>query len=197
VPTRTAKSNANCRIGPAGNFEYIVVVKAGEGGKIIGKNSAGPAPWYKLELADGKQCWISSEALDISGDTAGIPEIASPPTPTPQPIWAGTWTIWWRGGFSGATDASTTMTCTENGANVICKLSSWGFNFTLTGTISADKTYLAGTLTRDVGGTWSVRLFKLGSNQFGGAWWVLGSSDWDGDWCGARPGGSKPDPCKR
>jgi hypothetical protein len=199
APTGTAKSNANCRSGPAGTFEYILIMKAGESGKIIGKNTSGISPWYKLELADGKQCWVSSDALEISGDVAGVIEMASPPTPTPRPVWAGTWTIWWRGGFTGATDANTTMKCTETGSTVVCNLSSWDFSFVLTGTKSADNQYLTGKLTRNVGGgPWDVRLIKLGDNQFAGAWWYAPyGAEWDGDWCGAREGAPKPDPCKR
>jgi len=199
-PTGAAKANANCRSGPGSNFDLVVLLKPGDGGKIIGKYTPFDPDWYKLELPDGKQCWVANDSLNISGDVAGITELSSPPTPTPRPAFAGTWTIWWRGSnFAGGGWANNiTMTCTESGLNVTCNLTSWDQNFLVKGTLSEDRMYMNGQLTSNaVPWSWIVRWVKIGENAFGGSWYWATDNTFDGDWCGARPGGSKPDPCKR
>jgi len=92
--TGTTTINANCRSGPGTNYEVLIVVPLGTIAKIIGKNQQAML-WYQLELADGKQCWVSEEGLTASGDTSDVRNVAAPPTATakPKPSWAGTWSM--------------------------------------------------------------------------------------------------------
>jgi len=198
-PTALAKTNTNCRSGPASTFENIVLLQQGEGGKIIGLNTTSITPWYKLELADGRQCWASVETLDISGDTSGLRQITSPPTPTSLPPYYGTWTVWFRDNYyttSGYTQA--TMNCTGAGTNLTCSFLVGGCQYAVNGT-SSDGLIMLGKLTNSCKPSyeWELRWIKISDNQFGGSWYWHTDSTFDGDWCGARPGGSKPDPCKR
>jgi len=192
----TVKVNAYCRKGPASTFEYLVVLQAGEGGNVIGKNTQPNVVWYQLELPDGKQCWVANEYLEINGDTSNVSEVASPPTPTPKPppSWAGTWTIyqWWT--VTGSMVCNQPVTFYQTGNTVTASWTCNGLNEKLTGTSSADGMTLTGNI---LGLPFIFERVPGNLNQFRGIYTnTAGPSGWDGDFCGYKDGAPKPSPCR-
>jgi uncharacterized protein YraI len=203
----TAGINLNCRSGPSSNFDLIIVLNQGASGKVIGKNSVNTPKWYQLELEDGKQCWVAGDSLTITGDVSGVPEKASPPTPTPVPpasLWAGTWTTWENVCFSNQTDCEQqiTVTFTMTGPNTLTT-EYRGFGCTSIATyltVSADGTAADGTQAYEggeCGNTVEVHLrLDPNKNQFRGRANIIGYSSLDAYWCGARNGYGKPNPTR-
>ena len=90
----SANINVNCRMGPAANFPLVVSLKAGETAAVIGKNTEN-GPYWKVRLENGKECWLTGDAVSLSGSADAVAMIISPatPTPIPPPSWNGNWTI--------------------------------------------------------------------------------------------------------
>jgi uncharacterized protein YraI len=205
--TGVVNYGANCRTGPGANFPIVVVLPEQTKVDIMGKAKAtDKSQWWLVRHTGNSDCWLIDAAVAITGDTNTVPEVPSPatPTPVPPPSWAGTWTYWMRGGFGGTTDESGPLTLIQSG-NSLSSLPFFVYNgtFRLNGTISADGMSFNGTVSIEREG-YSYALpvvFKRNPsnlNQFRGSWYNSGSggASWDGDWCGAINGASKPSPCK-
>ena len=83
VPTVTVSQNTNCRTGPGTQYGIVGALLIGETAEVVGKNSSVPNYWV-IKLPNGSNtCWLWGEYATISGNTANLPEITVPPTPTP------------------------------------------------------------------------------------------------------------------
>jgi len=199
----TANYSANCRSGPGANFSMLVVISQGSKVDIIGTNKATDGSlWWLVRSTGNPDCWLVDGALSITGDKGSVAVVVSPPTPTPLPIptWGYTWTYWIGGGFDGAVDDGGTITFTQTGNIITGTYYNWGYQFNVTGTVSADGMTVNGTATRTADSfVWPFVLKRDPSNlnQFRGSWWWTGGgTSWDGSWCGAMNGAAKPSPCK-
>ncbi len=198
----TASKNANCRSGPASNFDLLGTLSQGASADVIGKNSDF-GKWWKVRLADGTECWVTEDAISLAGDTSVVAAMTSPktPTPIPAPDWNGTWTLW----MSGSTNQpdkdmiSFTSKFTQTGNVLTFAYKAWGETFYFYGTVSADGMTVNGSETSESGGYSGDALFvrdPQNLNQFRGKWFVGGNRSWDGTYCGAKNGGAKPEPCR-
>jgi uncharacterized protein YgiM (DUF1202 family) len=199
----TANINLNCRSGPNTVFDLVVVLNAGEGGTVTGKNN-NTGLWYELQTADGKECWADSENLTLTGDAASVPLVSSPPTPTPVPLtywWVGTWTSYQNVSMTNdpANETVTPATFVATGPNTVrATYVAFGCSSIVADlTISSDGVYANGT-TRyygACGGSNEVHLTMLSNhNQFRGKVNRAGSGTQDWYFAGSRNGYSAPDP---
>jgi dipeptidyl aminopeptidase/acylaminoacyl peptidase len=71
----------NVRGGPGTGYPAISTLRQGAQAPIVGRHSA--SGWWQVKLDSGVTGWVSgSPALvRVSGDTAGVPEVAAPPLP--------------------------------------------------------------------------------------------------------------------
>jgi uncharacterized protein YraI len=196
----TATKNANCRSGPAANFDYIGVLNQGETANVIGHNLEF-GKWWQVILADGKQCWVIEDAVSLSGDLNTVAMVASPstPTPIPAPNWTGNWTLFIDGSFTpGEAPQSASTTMTQSGNEVKFNFAGFGSNFFCTGVVSADGMTVQGNMGSDWGGGWTFRLVRVEGNlnQFRGKWFVNGADRMDGGMCGFKSGAGMPSPCR-
>jgi len=203
--TATAKTNANCRSGPDVSFDYLASLDKGASAKVIGKNTVGDT-WWQLELSDGTKCWVQEDSLTVTGNTDDIPEIKSPPTPTPVPpasLWAGTWTIYYNNWITNDPSDEQIFTAiwTMTGPNTITGYLTGTMctSATTALTISADGYKATGTQTWSGGICGAVRELHLtldpNKNQFRGRMIPQGgsmSTDWY--YAGSRSGYAAPEP---
>ncbi len=79
----TTTVNANCRNGPDTVYPVLTVLSSGQSIEAIGRNAAGD--WWQVRLADGEQCWLSEQTVEVNFNAGDLPVIAAPSTPTPAP----------------------------------------------------------------------------------------------------------------
>ena len=86
IPTAVADYNANIRFGPGEEYEIIDFILAGEAGEIVGRWDDTPiGPWFFIRRfgESGRDGWVWSGAVTLSGNADGVPILEPPPTPTP------------------------------------------------------------------------------------------------------------------
>ena len=82
LPMATGKLSANCRFGPGSVYDVEGYLMEGETVPIVGRNPSNS--WWVVELPDRKHpCWVWDGGVIVTGNTAGVPIVAAPPTPTP------------------------------------------------------------------------------------------------------------------
>jgi hypothetical protein len=198
----TANKNANCRSGPAANFDYIGVLSQGATADVIGKNTEF-GKWWKVKLADGSECWVVDDAVTLAGDTGSLALLESPKTPTPKPppSWAGNWTLYVSNGNYGASIneiVSMATTISQSGNSLTFSYRGWGMDFTSNGTLSANGLTFNGYEGGSYG--WNSQLYWImdpnNPNQFRGKWYTGGGTMNDGPFCGSRNGAPMPSPCR-
>jgi len=200
-PTVEFIADANCRSGPGVNYDNLVFIKMGATGIVLGKNQQTKV-WYKLELPDGKQCWVTADAISISGDASTLANLDAPPTPTPRPkpTWTGTWYVsqWLSAG--GTTKQDWNLVMTQKGSEVTFTFEAFGYTYGASATVSEDGTRLDGFARRSGSIPDPIQFtFVMDANnynQFRGQWYMTTNTSWNGDWCGARNNASLPVPCR-
>jgi hypothetical protein len=79
--------NAFCREGPSTVFSDVTAMTAGETVDILGRNDELGSLWYFVEWKKFTvKCWVAASTGHPLGDLTAIPELASPPTPTPTSV---------------------------------------------------------------------------------------------------------------
>ncbi len=87
-PSLTVLQNAVCRSGPGTEFEIAGYFVPEDQPAVIGVAEMQPwmeSPWWYIEAANGKQCFISDAVVSITGDAEVLPQLTPAPTPTPKP----------------------------------------------------------------------------------------------------------------
>ena len=198
----TTTTNANCRLGPYSNFAVAGVLKMGESADVIGQNTVN-GQWWKVKLSSGVECWIFGNLVTVTGDTSTVAMLVSPatPTPVPPPNWNGTWNI----GISLASFdpnynfVPTTTSMVQTGNTLTFGFSAGGYNFYVSGIVSADGMTFDGTLSQEGNPNhWTVRFVRNPDNlsHFRGKWNIPGNPTADGAFCGYKSGAGFPDPCR-
>lgn len=77
----------NCRTGPGQDYDIIGTLLVGEKGWVVGVPAVN-SPYYIIKNPDGgPDCWVWLEhGTLINGTVIGLPQVANPPTPTPNAI---------------------------------------------------------------------------------------------------------------
>jgi len=87
-PSLTVIQNAVCRSGPGTNFEIAGYFVPDDQPAVVGVAEMQPwmeNPWWYIEAANGKRCFISDTVVSMTGDTETLPQMTPAPTPTPKP----------------------------------------------------------------------------------------------------------------
>ena len=82
VPTVSVSVNTNCRNGPGEPYAILGVLMVGQTAEVVGQNPVSGSWIIKLTSA-GPTCWLSNIYATVTGNTAGLPVVNPPPTPTP------------------------------------------------------------------------------------------------------------------
>ena len=85
IPIVTADYNANVRSGPDEIYPNIDFLLTGQTAEVIGRfeNPTTGTWWYIRRIGEGKDGWIWSGAVTLSGNANGVFVLEAPPTPTP------------------------------------------------------------------------------------------------------------------
>jgi len=84
-PVARLTANGNCRSGPGTVFGIVTSYETGTELSILGRDAAG-AWWLARKESGAAACWISIAVASAIGPVAGVPVVASPPTPTAKPV---------------------------------------------------------------------------------------------------------------
>jgi uncharacterized protein YgiM (DUF1202 family) len=200
--TATAFMNANCRSGPGGNFTYLGVLNNGETAVVLGKNLDN-GTWWKVTLPNLKECWVTGDAVNVTGDVTKVALLVSPPTPTPipPPNWSGQWVILFSDEptrpEANASVINITMTQTGNALFATFTSVKYGDPIKISATVSADGKTVTGSLT--YGSTpYVIYLVRNPDDvkQFRGKFYRATDPGFDGAICGGTLGASYPSPCR-
>jgi len=81
VPMVTVSVATNCRSGPGTVYDQLGALNVGQSAQIVGKYT--PANYWIINNPSGSgTCWLWGQYATVSGNTAGLPEVPPPPTPT-------------------------------------------------------------------------------------------------------------------
>lgn len=86
-PMAQATIDANVRLGDSTRYEAIGALLRGQSAPIIGRSNTGSG-WWLIQLPNGRQGWIASSTVLVSGNIGSVPIVSPPPvpaTPTPTP----------------------------------------------------------------------------------------------------------------
>ncbi len=90
-PMVTVSENTNCRTGPGKSFDYVGALMIGKLAEVVGQSMDGE--YWVIENPDrAGLCWLWGYYASVTGLTENLTKYTSPPTPTPEINWTGTWT---------------------------------------------------------------------------------------------------------
>jgi hypothetical protein len=84
VPMVTVSFNTNCRSGPTVAYDILGVMMVGEKAEVVGRSTLTDTWIIKLPSNPAITCWLWAQNATVTGNTAGLPIYAIPPTPTPK-----------------------------------------------------------------------------------------------------------------
>jgi len=76
------RSVQNVRFGPSTQYDVLGQLRQGETAQVIGASA--DLSWVVISFR-GQNGWLSSDILDLTGDTRSLPIVTAPPTPPPLP----------------------------------------------------------------------------------------------------------------
>jgi uncharacterized protein YgiM (DUF1202 family) len=82
VPTISVSVDTNCRTGPGVNYDRLAGLFVGETAEVIGKYTS-VTPNYWIIRKGSVTCWLWGQYATVEGNTANLPEMVPPPSPTP------------------------------------------------------------------------------------------------------------------
>lgn len=176
IPVIHVSVDTNCRYGPGIVYDPpVTYLPAGEPAQVLGKDPNGD--FYYID----KNCYVWTNYVTVeAGNINSVPIFTPMPTPTPGITFAGTWET----ACANATCGDLTLEI--NGDQV-------------TGSYADGDGEIEGTLVDNhIAGIWERNGFT-GTIDFwlsdDGQNWI-GNYDGNTAWCGVRPDGTLPNPCK-
>jgi hypothetical protein len=77
--------NTNCRVGPGTVYEILGYLNVGQTAEVVGRSASSDFWIIKPPSNLAITCWVTNQYATVVGNTAGLPVINPPPTPTPAP----------------------------------------------------------------------------------------------------------------
>lgn len=130
VPMLEFSGNTNCRKGPGADYAVETVIQSGRKAEAVGVLGI---YWLVKDPAGKGTCWVVNDYVKPSGSVWVLPTVTAPPTPSPQPLAAPTWSNWTyscafaSGGnditmnlsWSDSTNAEDGYTITRDGQSIV------------------------------------------------------------------------------
>lgn len=85
VPQIRVSVATNCRVGPGKVYDRIGTLLVGQVADIVGRDATGNYWYIRNPNQSNSFCWLWGQYATLSGNTAALPMITPPPTPTPMP----------------------------------------------------------------------------------------------------------------
>jgi hypothetical protein len=83
VPTVSVSVQTNCRSGPGTAYDILGILNVGQTAEMVGRSSSNDNWIIKLPSNPTVTCWLWGQYASVVGNTAGLPVVDPPPTPTP------------------------------------------------------------------------------------------------------------------
>jgi len=82
-PTAVAKYNVSVRSGPGEDYPIVDLFLQGQTAEITGRYDDTPiGTWWRIvRIGPGINGWVWSGAVDVAGDTSGVPVVEAPDIP--------------------------------------------------------------------------------------------------------------------
>jgi len=82
VPMVSVSVNTNCRSGPGDPYSILGVLSVGQSAQVVGQNTQ--IGYWIINLPTvGGTCWLWNQYATVTGNSAGLPVVNPPPSPTP------------------------------------------------------------------------------------------------------------------
>ena len=82
APRVSVSVETNCRSGPGTAYDKLGVLRVGESAEVVAQDAYGGNWIIKLPSNPAIVCWIWKQYATTTGDTASLPALTPPPTPT-------------------------------------------------------------------------------------------------------------------
>ena len=82
IPMVSVSVNTNCRSGPGDPYAILGILSVGQTAEVVGRSPLNDNWIIKLPPQDNT-CWLWEQYATVTGNTAGLPVINPPPSPTP------------------------------------------------------------------------------------------------------------------
>jgi hypothetical protein len=82
VPMVSVSQLTNCRSGPGTAYEILGVITAGQNAEVVGRSAISNYWIIKLPSNPAITCTMWGQFAAVTGNTAGLPAVNPPPTPT-------------------------------------------------------------------------------------------------------------------
>jgi uncharacterized protein YgiM (DUF1202 family) len=82
TPEAVAVTNGNVRAGDDTSYPIVGSVVVNQTVQLVGRSNSGSGWWY-IQLPNGTRGWVAPSILQVTGNTANLPRINPPATPTP------------------------------------------------------------------------------------------------------------------
>ncbi len=83
VPMVSVSVQTNCRSGPGTAYDVLGYFNVGQTAQVVGRSVYNDYWIIKLPSSPAITCWLWGQYAAVVGNTAGLPAINPPPTPTP------------------------------------------------------------------------------------------------------------------
>ncbi|MFA5873603.1 MAG: SH3 domain-containing protein, partial [Anaerolineales bacterium] len=85
VPMVSVSVQTNCRSGPGTAYDILGILNVGQTAEVVGRSVYNDNWIIKLPSNPAITCWLWGQYATVVGNTAGLPIVTPPPTPTPMP----------------------------------------------------------------------------------------------------------------
>ena len=82
IPMVSVSVNTNCRSGPGDPYSILGVLVVGQTAEVVGHSPLNDN-WIVKLPGSAVTCWLWAQYATVTGNTAGLPVVNPPPTPTP------------------------------------------------------------------------------------------------------------------
>ena len=84
LPLISISVQTNCRSGPGTVYDVLGIMNVGETAQVVGRNAVTDNWIIRLPSNPAVTCWLWGKYATVLGNTAELPNIDPPPTPTPR-----------------------------------------------------------------------------------------------------------------
>jgi len=173
VPMVSASVNTNCRTGPGVQYTVLGILTVGQTAEVVGRSLLNDNWIVKLTPA-GPTCWLTTQYATVTGNTAGLPVVNPPPTPTPP----GSFTVAYASTQTCASGYGIKFQITNNGSSnwESNQVSATNLSTSVTKSVqydifpnynSADCSLISSVLNLDPGESGTTSVFGFGANPAG------------------------------
>lgn len=85
APLAEVTKDANCRSGPSGAYDLVVVLKAGDKVDVLARDLGAGFVFVRHPNESEVGCWVPLDNLSVSGNLTPLPAFSPPPSPTLAP----------------------------------------------------------------------------------------------------------------